>query len=288
VRHHLVVRRAAWRLPHPIAREAVAAVPGSESVVVAGGLLPGDASASSAYRLDLRTGRSSPLAHLGTAVHDTAGTTVAGHALVVGGGNAAEQGVVQRQGRHGWRVVGHLPGPRSDLSTARIGRTTYVVGGYDGTSPALPTVLASTDGRRWRTVARLRVPVRYAATVVVGRQLWVLGGERNGAMVDDVQRVDTTTGRAQVVGHLRRPVGHAMATVVGRRILLMGGRTGVDHVVSRTWWVDPATARVSRAGRLPEPLADAAVVARPRGTTYLLGGETPSETSAVVEIGTEP
>ena len=284
VQHHLVVRRAPWRLPHPIAREAVAAGQGDGAVVVAGGLLPGDSSATTVYRLDLRTGRATPLPSLGTAVHDTAGTTVAGHALVIGGGNSAEQGVVQRQGRHGWRVVGHLPGPRSDLSSAKIGATTYVAGGYDGTSPALPDVLASTDGRRWRTVARLQVPVRYAATVVLGHDLWVLGGERDGAMVDAVQRLDTTTGRSRVVGHLRRPVGHAMAAVVGGRILLLGGRRSTDHVVSRGWWVDPATSRVTRARGLPGPLADAAVVTGPDGTTYLLGGETPTETRDVVEV----
>ena len=164
----LRVVRTHWRLPEPVAREAV--VPGADgtSVVVAGGLLAGDRSTATAYSLDLRGGAVSPLPDLGTAVHDTAGVRLAGRTLVLGGGNASEQSVVQSVSRGGARVRGHLPGARSDLSAVRVGARALVVGGYDGLSPALPAVLSSRDGRRWRTVARLPVPVRYAAVVAAG------------------------------------------------------------------------------------------------------------------------
>jgi N-acetylneuraminic acid mutarotase len=253
-------------------------------VVVAGGLLPGDSSSGTAYRLDLGSGRSRRLPPLPVAVHDTAAAVDRGHVLVVGGGNALEQDSVQALGPHGWTVRGHLPGPRSDLSTATVDGTTYVVGGYDGSTPALPEVVASRDGRHWTTVTRLPVPVRYAATVAVGHRLWVLGGERAGAMVDVVQVVDARAGTARVVAHLRHRVGHAMAVPLHGRILLMGGRRSTDRVTRRAWWVDPATHAVRSAGRLPYPLADAAAVPGPHGTCYLLGGETPTVTARVLEV----
>ena len=47
------------------------------------------------------------------------------------------------------RSPGRLPQPRSDASAVVIGRTAYVVGGYDGTN-ADPHVLATTNGSTFR------------------------------------------------------------------------------------------------------------------------------------------
>ncbi len=270
----LHVRQLSLRLPRPVAREAVLWGAAPSRVLVAGGLLAGDHSSRSTYTLDLRTGRSTALPDLPTSVHDTAGATVAGAALVIGGGNAREQSVVQVRRRRGWGVVGHLPSARSDLAALTSGGRVYVVGGYDGGSPALADVLVSNDGRRWRTVARLPVPVRYAATAVVGTTIWVFGGERSGAMVDAVQRIDLATGRARVVAHLPHALGHAVAVPLGGRVLVVGGRTAPDRLTSRMWWFRPGGRRFAPAGRLPAPLADSAVVSRGR-TAYLVGGETP-------------
>ena len=279
----LRVVRTHWRLPEPVAREAVVPRTDGTSVVVAGGLLAGDRSTATAYSLDLRGGAVSPLPDLGTAVHDTAGVRLAGRTLVLGGGNASEQSVVQSVSRGGARVRGHLPGARSDLSAVRVGARALVVGGYDGLSPALPAVLSSRDGRRWRTVARLPVPVRYAAVVAAGATVWVFGGERNGAMVDVVQRVDPATGTARVVAHLPRPLGHAAALLLGDRVLVAGGRTSADRLTSRLWWFDPGSGRFTRAGRLPRPLADSAAFAD-GSTGYLVGGETPAFSDRVLRL----
>jgi len=252
-------------------------------VVVAGGLLAGDVSSAASYTLDLGTGRAAALHDLPTAVHDTAGARIGGRDVVVGGGNASEQSVLQSRTGTRWRTTGRLPGARSDLSTVTVGATTYVVGGYDGTSPAVPQVLASGDGRRWRTVGRLPVPVRYAATVARGGAIWVLGGEVSGHMVDAVQRIDAGTGRARVVGHLPRPLGHAAAVVLAGRVLVAGGRTTQDALTARMWWFDPAARTFTRAGRLPTPLADSAV-ATAGGSAYLVGGETPAFSDRVVRL----
>jgi hypothetical protein len=259
--------------------------PGADAhhAVVAGGLLAGDISSRSTYLLDLRTGRTRALPPLTTAVHDTAGTVVAGHAVVLGGGNATEQSVVQERRRTRWRVIGHLPRPRSDLGAVTSNGVTYVVGGYDGGAPALADVLASADGGRWRTVARLPVPVRYAATALLGRTLWVFGGEVGGRMVRAVQGIDLTTGVSRVRGRLPVAVGHSAAVRVGARVLVVGGRSANGKVSSRIWWFRPGRTGFRAAGHLPTPLADSAVV-ETGGTAYLVGGETPDFSDRVLRL----
>ena len=279
----LRVDRLSVRLPEPLAREAVSVGDDPGRVLVAGGLVAGDASSASTYTLDLNSGHVTHPTPLLTAVHDTAGARVKGSRLVIGGGNAAEQSAVQRHGRNGWHSGGYLPTARSDLSAVSTGGRVYVLGGYDGRSPALADVLVSRTGRRWRTVCRLPVPVRYAATVLADGSIWVLGGERAGVPVAAVQRVDLAAHRARVVAHLAQPVGHAVAVGLGGRILLVGGRTGGEQVTARMWWYRPGAAEPRPAGRLPHPLADAAAVGD--GTTaYVVGGETPALSDAVLRL----
>jgi N-acetylneuraminic acid mutarotase len=159
----------------------------------------------------------------------------------------------------------------------------YVVGGYAGTTPALPDVLVRTSGRRWKVICQLPVPVRYAAVAVAQGAIWVIGGERNAAMVDAIQRIDLNTGRVRVVGHLSSPLGHAAAATFGSRILIIGGRTGPDTMSSTLWWFDPGSHELRRAGALPTPLADSAVVTR-RHFAYLVGGETPQLSDRVLRV----
>jgi hypothetical protein len=283
-RPRLHVSRLPGHLPVPLAREAVLDPRGTGPVTVAGGLLAGDTSSSATYVLDLATGSATASGQLPVAVHDTAGAVVQGRGLVLGGGNASEQAVVQSRGPGGWRTVGRLPSPRSDLTAVSGGGgRVLVLGGYDGTSPALADVLVSRDGRRWRTFARLPVPVRYAATAVAGGAVWSFGGERDGAMTDVVQRVDLRTGQAAVVHHLRHPLGHAVAVPLGGRVLLIGGRLTTDRLTSRMWWFDDNTRRLTPAGRLGRPLADSAVVSR-GSTAYLVGGETPALSDRVLRL----
>lgn len=271
-----------WRLPGPIAREAVLPVSRSR-VLVAGGLLSGDTSSATTYTLDLASGQAHRRRPLPVPVHDTAGALVDGHLVVIGGGNAAEQSVVQARTGRAWTTVGHLPQPRSDLAAVVTGGRVLVIGGYDGATPALGNVLSSRDGVHWQRVARLRQPVRYAGVAVLGDAVWVFGGERNGVMVPTVQRISLRSGLVRVVGRLPHPVGHEAAAVLGGRILLAGGRTSADALTSRMWWFDPATRRFAAAGRLPHRLADSAVV-QGQNTAWLVGGETPGFSAQVLKI----
>jgi hypothetical protein len=84
-------------------------------------------------------------------------------------------------------VIGHLPVALSDLSAAVVGRTVYLVGGYDGNTPR-PEIYATTDGRTFRTMAALPLGLRYAAVTVLGATAVIAGGQTaNGlvAVVDD-------------------------------------------------------------------------------------------------------
>jgi Galactose oxidase, central domain len=269
-----------WKLPEPLAREVVDRV--GASAIVAGGLVGGDQSTSSSYRLDLQRGRAAPLPDLAVAVHDAAGASLHGSPLVIGGGNVTEQAAVQQLGPHGWRVIGRLTTPRADLVTVSRRNTVIVLGGYDGVQ-SLAAILSSRHGREFHSIGRLVVPVRYSAAVGSHGVVWLLGGERHGQMVDAVQRIDPNTGRARVVGHLPRPLGHAAVVTLAGSILLAGGRTGPDAVTTAMWWFDPTTVTFRRAGRLPYPLADAGVL-RTWRTAYLIGGETPNLSDGVIRI----
>ncbi len=275
-----------WRLPAPLAREAVAA--GRHSVLVAGGMAPDGSSTGAAYELDLRSGHVERLPDLPVAVHDVGGVHASSGFLVVGGGNSSEQDVVQAlDGRRRWSEQPALPTARSDLTAVAVQGRVFVVGGYDGGAPALADVLERTARSGWSVLARLPVAVRYPAVAVSGGQIWVIGGERAGVMVTTIQRIDVRTGRVRVVGHLPSPLGHASAVTLGHRILVVGGRTGQDQLTSTMWWFDPHTRALRRAGRLPTPLADSAVVTA-LGSAYLLGGETPDVSDHVIRLALAP
>jgi N-acetylneuraminic acid mutarotase len=215
-------------------------------------------------------------------VHDLAGGLAGTTPLVVGGGNATEQDVVQAMRNGSWNVVGHLPGTRSDLSVVQHGPVPWVVGGYDGTSTPTTVLAVSADGSS-HAVGRLVQGVRYAATAAVGHTAYVFGGEVLGHELGDVQALDLRTGRARVVSHLAVPLGHAMAATFGRRVLLVGGRVSPDRQTAAMWWFDPASGRLSRAGLLPHPLSDAAVATEGH-RMWLLGGEDPTVTDGVLTI----
>jgi hypothetical protein len=281
VPHRASASVARWRLPVASARQAVIPV-GHGSVVLAGGLVAGDRSTDEALEIDLATGRTARLPSLAVPVHDVAGALLRGSPAVVGGGNAAEQDVVQVLTAHAWHVTGHLPTARSDLSIVQRGRRPLVIGGYDGTR--VPTeILALAGNGSSLPAGHLVSGVRYAATAVSGRTAYVFGGEVLGRELDTVQGVDLATGHSRVVARLPVPLGHAMAATVGSRVLLMGGRVSPDRQTAAMWWFDPATARFTPAGRLPVALSDAAVTAYGH-RIWLLGGEDPGVADGVLTI----
>jgi N-acetylneuraminic acid mutarotase len=204
---------------------------------------------------------------------------------VIGGGNSSEQSVVQQWSGGAWHIVGHLPTTRSDLVAATTGGKTFVLGGYDGVTPAVGSVLSSSDGHSWTTVGSLAVPLRYAATAVVGSTVWLFGGEASGTESDVVQTFDTATGKGQVVAHLPSAIGHASAFRFQDKFLILGGRTDASSgaMTDQMWWFDPGTGKFTDAGRLPYVLADAAIVTG-GDFAYVVGGESPHPISTILRI----
>jgi N-acetylneuraminic acid mutarotase len=249
---------------------------------MAGGLTRGDVTTDRVYRVSA-VGVGARLPSLTQPTHDAAGAEVSGRTVVLGGGNSRELSVVEsaRPGQK-WKVTGHLPGTRSDLSAVATPRGLLVVGGYDGVrSPR--SVLASADGRGFAPFTRLRHGVRYAAVVLVGNSVWVFGGEDGGRELQTTQVIDLATKKVRRSRSLPMPLGHAAVARVGSRILLMGGRTAPHHITRVMWWCDPSTGRFTRAGRLPYPVADSGVL-NAAGAVYLLGGESPDFTKRVTRV----
>lgn len=283
------------RLPHGlvigVGRAAVMSGDGPTHLIIAGGLVLGDTTTDAVQQVDLTTGLTTKLPSLAVPVHDTAGSSLPGGPhLVIGGGNSSEQSVVQAFSGGAWHVVGHLPTTRSDLSAvsfaAGAGRV-WVLGGYDGSTPAVATVLAGSDGTSWKSVGSLAVALRYAAASLGSDgKIYLFGGEVSGTEKDTVQTWDPQTGTGSVVAHLPMPLGHMSAVAVGDKFLVLGGRTDASSgaMTDRMWWFDPATHTFSDAGRLPYPVADAALVLGDAGNAYLIGGESPHPISTILKI----
>ena len=269
-----------WQLAAPLSR-AVALADGRQ-IVLAGGLTAAQTTATGVFTLDPATGRLTSDGSLVEPVHDAAGAVLDGRLLVFGGGAAHSVAAVQQLVPAAVAtLIGTLPQPRSDLVTATIGGTTYVLGGYTGTD-AVSTVLATRDGRAFTTVARLPVSVRYPAVATVGGIIYLFGGEHDGVPTPAIQRIDPGTGIARVTGHLPTPLAHAAAFVLGGSIYLAGGRTGtaIDDAI---WRFDPGGGQTAAAGTLPSPVADAASVTV-AGVGYLIGGENPKPVATAVTL----
>lgn len=268
--------RVVGRLAAPVSR-AVAVDEGGRLVVL-GGLTTGDVTTGRIVAVRTSTWTSHVAGQLGEAVHDASGAALSNRAFVFGGGSSSEVANTQQWTAGTARIVGSLPGPRSDSSAVTIGPTAYVIGGFDG-SRMTRTVLSTNDGQTFRTVARLKQGVRYAGVAAVAGAIYVFGGQlattegtSTGAQSRLVQRVDPGTGQTQVVGKLPWGIGHAMAFTLNGRLYLAGGRRGTS-ATARVWQVNPANAHLSRVGHLPQAISDSAVVQLGH-SVVLVGGET--------------
>ena len=126
--------QASWLLPAPVSR-AVAIADGS-GLLIAGGLDANQASSTGVYRLDLAGGLLTQTGTLALPTHDAAIASINGKPFVFGGGAQTTVDAVQALAPTGpATTAGHLPQPRSDLSTIEVGTTIYIVGGYDGSAP---------------------------------------------------------------------------------------------------------------------------------------------------------
>ncbi len=306
-----------WSLSVPLSR--MVAYPANVSeVVIAGGLTPGQSSASGVYLLNTSSGAVQQISRLTHGVHDASGAVVNGSGVVFGGGDPSTVATVQSIAGAGAAtagpssVSGTLPAPRSDSAAVTLGATTYIVGGYDGANPE-SEVLGTTDGHTFTPVASLPVPVRYPAVAALGGYVYVFGGEAVGSAVgngpvDVIQRIDPANHKAAIVGHMPYPLEAAAAVNLGGTIYVAGGEGNSPHAASAgigttqlggwasaaisptpgvapvgdVWAFVPATDAVDRAGQLQVPVAHAGVVVQ-GGSAWLIGGESGSSMLGTVQ-----
>ena len=219
---------------------------------------------------------------LTTAVHDAAGASLGGRALVFGGGNGSETAGVQAVNADGTvGVIGKLPVARSDLATATIGTRTFILGGYDG-ARVRATTLATTDGIAFQILGDLPVPVRYPAVAALGTTVYAIGGTTTGnpsGAVRAIQALDTATGTATQVGTLSQPLTDAVAATVRGHIYVFGGQLA-GRISNQVWRLDidasgVAPVALTPVATLPTPVTDAAIAVL-NDVAYLVGGESPS------------
>lgn len=299
----VTVATPAVQLSAPVSSEVVVPGAGTQLVVI-GGSTAGGGGASGVFTFDTTSGDLALVGQLDTSLSDACGALIGRQVVVMGGRSPAVVATVQQLPQPGPAVpyarsdaVGTLPQPRADATATTVGQTTYLVGGDDGTN-LLPEVLSTTDGRTWLPFATLAQPVRFAAVAATGTTLYVFGGQSisssvPGTSFDTIQALDLTTHRVRIVGHLPEPLSQASAVTIGDRIFVIGGialvrdpssssrgsgpstttsSSPTPATVPAIWSFDPATARVTEAGRLPVPVAQAGVAVLGQ-TAWVIGGE---------------
>lgn len=280
---------ASWHLNAPLSRSVV--LPGSAagSLIVAGGLETGGASAQGVYEVSSSDGAATQVGNLQSPLHDAAGVVLSGDGYLFGGTSGVAVSTVQRLADLGSSqpttaaatLLGSLPLARAGDAAVTIGKTAYVVGGDNGTS-AEAGVLATSDGVHFSTVANLPVPVRFAAVAALGGRIYVFGGDASsgphaGDPVATVQVVDPATHAATIVGSLPEPVAGSAAVTLGGVIYVAGGETasasGGTPAVLRTVWAWLAASETPVvAGKMDAAVAFAGVTVI-GATAFVVGGE---------------
>lgn len=278
-----------WQLAAPISREVVLPGPRPNQLLLAGGLSGSGSSDSGIYALDTKNGQLASIGSLGTATHDAAGSLLGTHALVLGGGSTSPSATTQGFATDGSALgSGALPQARADAASVTIGKTAFIVGGYD--KPSMdPEVLATDDGIRFNNVVALPVPVRYPAVAVLDRRIYVFGGQAsNGQPVSTVQVIDPSTRQARVVGELPIPISGETAANVGSVIYLAGGEStsgpAAPQPIANIYAFQSVHNTFLRAGSLPVAVTNAGAAVL--GTRlWIVGGETAGGSpSAVVQM----
>jgi PQQ-like domain len=164
--------------------------------------------------------------------------------------------------------AGTLPHPVHDAAAAVLSGRLLVFGG--GAS-AVEDVVQSVDLHSGSSaiIGHLPTPLADLQAVSDGHTVYLVGGYDGNTPQASVWA--TTNGRSfRKVATLPAGVRYPAVTMLGGRIVVAGGETG-SGAVDGIWMVDPATGKVSQAGRLPAPTTQgAAFVLRSR--LFVAGG----------------
>ena len=253
-------------LPAPTSRLAAVALSNGR-VLALGGLVAGT---SSSQILAGPPGHLVRVGSLPSPTHDAAAVVSRqGEVELFGGGQSVSSaGVVRINPSTGSaRPLHPLDEALSDLGAAVVRGHTYLVGGFTGARYA--SAILQVDARnRTHVVARLPDGTRYAGVAVLGDAIYVAGGVTESGRSDAVYRVDVRSGQVSRIATLPRPTAHAPLVAASGALWLVGG-DGSRSILR----IDPTGRRVSRAGRLPKALANAAAITLADGRIAVLGGD---------------
>jgi Kelch motif protein len=176
-----------------------------------------------------------------------------------------------------WVSLPDSPTSRAEVSAARLGDDTYVVGGFDtaGQSSSLVQRYDLRTGR-WATVAPLPQPLNHMSAIGYAGRLYVVGGyaspgDTSTAAVRGFWRYDPATDRWQSMPDAPVARAAAGAAVIGHRLYVAGGRNDASSALSSLAIFDFDTGHWSLGPSLAHPREHVAAVAAD-GALWLLGG----------------
>ncbi len=209
-----------------------------------------------------------PLGNLAAPVQDATSAPWHGGAILAGGLTSADTStanvvLVRAPGR-----TAPLPLALHDATSAALGGAVYLFGGGDGVHQ-LDGIIRVTPGTP-TTVAHLPAPSSDQAGAAWGGAEYVVGGYTGTSWLNTIVR--WRPGQpARVVGRLPVALRYAAVAAVAGRIVIAGGSTPAGTASDAVLSFDPATRRITRVGRLPNPTTHAAAAAL-GSHVYVIGG----------------
>jgi hypothetical protein len=243
----------------PTAEQDAAAVAVSpHTFLLIGGINQGETSLASI--VSATSSRAHTIGSLTAALHDASASYASGAAYLFGGGVVSSYPQITRINADGTtQPAGELPTSASDVASATIAATVYIVGGYTGVTP-LRTILAWRPGGQPRVAGLLPKPLRYAAVAAVGGALVIVGGTSAESASRDIYRFDPSTGKLAKIGLLPQPLTHAAAAAVNGTAFIFGGRGSSPTSQTRAILAILPSGEATHAGLLPVGLSDLAAV----------------------------
>ena len=299
-----------WALQVPLSRMAVYPGQDANHLLIAGGLTLSGTSTSGIYRLNITNGNLTHEGDLTNQVHDAASSLINNQYGIFGGGTSNSVNTTQIFSASGSVTGGGvLPQSRSDAAATKVGNTTYIIGGYNG-STADPEVLTTTNGQQFSNYGTLPVPVRYAAVVAVGTGIYIFGGMATsgnnlGSPVRTVQFINTQTHSISILRwQLPVPLEGASAFILNNEVFVAGGLSTVAETIqlgvgttqvpgvpiqnnsltqNTIWAVNETQGKFLYAGKLELPVAYAgtAVIG---AREWLIGGEYNGQAVSTVQM----
>ncbi len=239
-------------------QDAAAVTVGPHTFLLIGGIDQGETSLASIVSATSSQART--IGNLPAALHDASAGFASGSAYLFGGGVVSSFPQITKVNTDGTtQPAGELPTPASDVASATIAETVYIVGGYTGVTP-LHTILAWRPGGQLHAVGLLPKPLRYAAVAAVGGALVIAGGTSGESASRDIYRFDPSTAKLTKIGLLPQPLTHAAAAAVNGAAFVFGGRGPSPTSQTRAILAISPNGKVTHAGLLPIGLSDLAAV----------------------------